>query len=268
MTRVDDIFGDLRNAGRTTLIPFVTAGYPSLDTTEAAVGALEAAGAQIIELGFPFSDPIADGPVIAASMHAALAAGVTPQAVFEVANRLRSRGQAALLAMVSQSIVGRMGPGRFVAEAAEAGFDGLIIPDLDLESPEAAEAADAAAKADLSFTCLIARSTPPARAGRIAARCRGFVYLLARAGITGERQAAPDVRGQVEALRRQTALPIAVGFGLSRPDQVAAVTAHADAAIVGSALVRSMGEAADPVASAADLVRELSAGLARRPTAA
>ena len=261
MSRVDDIFARLRTEGRTTLIPFVTAGYPSLEATEQVVQALAQAGCEIIELGIPFSDPIADGPVIAASMHEALNAGVTPEAVFELVGRLRRSTEAALVAMVSQSIVGRQGSGRFVAEAATAGFDGVIIPDLDLESPDAAQARAAADEAAMSFTCLVAPTTSPKRAERIAASCRGFVYLLARAGITGERDATPEVGPQVKALRKRTELPIAVGFGISRPEQVAAVTAHADAAIVGSALVRRLAGSSDPGLVARDLVETLSAGL-------
>ncbi|MHC4446338.1 MAG: tryptophan synthase subunit alpha [Planctomycetota bacterium] len=268
MPRIDDIFARLRAEGRTAIIPFITAGYPSLDATEQAIDALEAAGAPIIELGIPFSDPIADGPVIAGSMHEALQAGVTPAAVFELVKRFRRdhAGSAlGLVAMVSDSIVARIGPERFVAEAAGSGFDGLIIPDVDTAA--AGPAAGLAALHNLGFTLLVAPSSPQRRLEQIVGLCRGFVYVLARVGITGEREAIPPVAERVAAVRQLTTLPVAVGFGISRPEHVAAVTSCADAAIVGSALVRCMGEAGDAgsaAAAAGDLVRQLSKGLARR----
>jgi tryptophan synthase alpha chain len=267
VTRIDDIFTELRAAGRTTLIPFVTAGYPTLESTGPVVCALEAAGCRIIELGIPFSDPIADGPVIASSMHDALTAGVTPGAIFDLVRDLRGRTQAALVAMVSHSIVLRIGPHRFVSEAAEAGFSGLIIPDLDLEAPEAETAAKAAAEAAMSFICLISPSTPPDRIGRNARRSSGFVYLLARAGITGERNLAPDLQPRIETLRREISLPIAVGFGISSPEQVAAVTAHADAAIVGTGLVRRLEAASDPATTAREYIGGLVSALGAGPGA-
>ncbi len=267
-SRIDDIFARLRAEGRTAIIPFVTAGYPSLDATEQAIEALEAEGAPIIELGIPFSDPIADGPVIAGSMHEALQAGVTPAAVFELVKRFRREraGSAlGLVAMVSDSIVARIGPERFVGEAAESGFDGLIIPDLDTAAAE--PVSGLTSLHNLSFTLLVAPSSPPQRLEQIVGLCRGFVYVLARVGITGERDAIPPVAESVAAVRQLTTLPVAVGFGNSRPEQVKAVTSCADAAIVGSALVRCMGEAADAgraAAAAGDLVRRLSEGLARK----
>jgi tryptophan synthase alpha chain len=267
MGRIDSIFASSRRERRALLMPFVTAGYPSLETTERVLPALERTGVQIVELGIPFSDPIADGPVIAESMHEALAAGSTPGRIFQMVRRLRPRTELGLIAMVSQSIVHRIGPARFVEEAADAGFDGLIIPDLDLA--DAPAVADLAAARDLSFTLLVAPTTGPDRMREIAALCRGFVYLLARAGLTGERDDLPPVDARVAALRDVTDLPIAVGFGISTAKHVAAVTAHADAAIVGSALVRHMKAAGDPVEAAAELADLLSRGLtpAAVPTA-
>ena len=257
--RIDEIFAELRAEGRTALMPFVTAGYPSLETTAAVVPALEQAGAHIVELGIPYSDPIADGPVIAASMHEALLGGVTPRAVFDLVRQLRSQTKLGLVAMVSNSIIQRMGPAQFVAEAAGAGFDGLIVPDIDIDSAEAIRkpAQDRA----ISFSLLIAPTTPEDRIGRITALCSGFVYLLARVGITGEREDVPDLTARVQTVRRHTDLPITVGFGISKPQHVAAVTASADAAIVGSALVRRMGQAKDPVAAAASFISELAGSL-------
>jgi tryptophan synthase alpha chain len=262
MSRIDDIFREHRAAGRTALMPFLTAGYPSIEVTARAIPALGEAGASIAELGVPFSDPIADGPVIAESMHQALLRGVTPSDVFEVVRCVRKKTQMGLIAMVSHSIVDRMGAARFVSEAADAGFDGLIIPDIDLDA--AGDVKMLADERDLSFSLLIAPTTGAQRMEQVVDLCRGFVYVLARVGITGERDAAPQVAQRVEALRRITDLPLAVGFGISAAEHVRAVTESADAAIVGSALVRRMGEADDPVAAARTFVSDLAAGLTQR----
>ncbi|MEE8458265.1 MAG: tryptophan synthase subunit alpha [Phycisphaerales bacterium] len=264
-SRVEEIFAGLRREGRKGLIPFVTAGYPSMDATAAAITAFEdAIGPTVVELGIPFSDPIADGAVIAASMHEALKAGTTPQRVFDTVRQIRRETNHALVAMVSASIVERMGPERFVGEAREAGFDGLIVPDLDV-SGEPGPLDELTARHEMSFTLLVAPNTPAERLGAIATRCTGFVYVLARLGLTGEQTAMPDVTDRVRAVRAVTDRPIAVGFGISTRGQVEAATEAADAAIVGSAIVRRMGESADSgdptraAAAAASLVAQLAA---------
>jgi tryptophan synthase alpha chain len=267
--RLEAIFSDLRRGGRAALMPFVTGGYPSLAATAASLPELERAGASVVEIGIPFSDPIADGPLIAAAMHEALAAGTTPDDVLDLVRAVRSRTSLGLVAMVSHSIVERLSTGRFLARAADAGFDGLIVPDIDLE--EAPALRDAADQAGLGLTLLVAPTTPPPRLKRITSLCSAFVYVLARAGITGERAEVPEIAARLEAVRAVTSLPVAVGFGISTPTHVAAVTAHADAAIVGSALVRTMGAAASGgpqvvATAAANLVRELARGLRGRPT--
>lgn len=238
-------------------MPFVTAGYPTLEVTERVIPALEKAGASIVEIGFPFSDPIADGPVIAESMHVALKSGVTPRHVFDLVKRIRPHTGMGLVAMVSDSIITRMGPERFVASAAEAGFDGLIVPDIDLDA--AKPLAGLAHLHHLTFTLLIAPTTTEVRIRQITELCTGFVYLLARVGITGESQEIdlPGLRDRVAMIRRHTDLPVAVGFGISSAEQVSKVFEVADAAIVGSALVRRMGSAADPVKAAAEFVAGL-----------
>ncbi|MCP3902516.1 MAG: tryptophan synthase subunit alpha [Planctomycetes bacterium] len=258
MSRIDEIFARHRASGQPVLMPFVTAGYPSLDVTRLVLPALESAGAGIVELGIPFSDPIADGPVIAASMHEALLGGVTPERVLDLVRDVRPEIGLGLVAMVSISIVHRLGPDRFAAEAAGAGIDGLIIPDLD--SRDADVLTELADRHDLAFSLLVAPTTPEPRIAELVARCRGFVYVLARSGITGEQDAAPEVSTRVEEVRRHTDLPVAVGFGISTAAHVAAVTRVAEGAIVGSALVRRM-DAADPVAAAAGFVGELAGGL-------
>ena len=262
MSRINDIFSRLRREQKTALMPFLTGGYPSLEVTGETLPALERAGASMVEIGFPFSDPIADGPVIAASMHQALQHGTTPDALFDSIAAVRGSLSLGLIAMVSESIVWRVGTHEFVRRAAEAGFDGLIVPDMDPDDADDLYAA--VEERDLSLSLLIAPTSSDARIGRLVARCRGFVYLLARVGKTGESREAPKIAAQVQRLRAMTDLPIAVGFGISTAEHVRAVTEHADAAIVGSALVRRMGEADDPVAAAESFVRELATGLSER----
>jgi len=283
MNRIAASFARTRARSARAVIPFVCGGFPSPGAVAAVLPALSRAGATIIEVGVPFSDPIADGPVIAAAMHQALnpppgvAASTLAGVLAEIA-QAREQTEAAIVAMVSCSIVFKVGEERFIREAAAAGLDGVIFPDLLLE--ESGRLRELAAAAGLTVTLLIARTTPPDRARRIAAACTGFVYLIARTGITGDAPASasgtssaapagpatsrgpsPDLAARVAAIRSVTQLPIACGFGISTPADVRAVLADADAAIVGSSLVRRMGAAAqsntDPVAAAASYVTSL-----------
>ena len=241
MNRIDRIFKDLRGNGTKALMPFLTGGDPDLKTTGLLLAAMERAGASICELGIPFSDPIADGPVIQDSMMRALERGIRPGQVFEMVASVRSRLRMGLIAMVSYSIVYRLGPKPFIRDAAEAGIDGFIFPDLPVN--EFPSARDAVAREGLVCSMLIAPSTPTRRAERIVEAASGFVYLLARAGIMGERKTLPpDLPRQIERLRQVTDLPIAVGFGISQPEHVRRVVRLADAAIVGSAIVRRVAE--------------------------
>ncbi|CAG0983944.1 tryptophan synthase alpha chain [Phycisphaerales bacterium] len=264
MPRIDDIFAALKKDNRKALMPFICAGHPRPGDTALLLQALERAGASVIEVGFPFSDPIADGEVVAQAMHKALEKGITPAKVFDEVRSIREWLNVGLVAMVSMSIVHRCGgPTGFVREAKAAGFDGLIVPDLPFE--EAGEMMQEAAHAGLSMSLLISPSTPVKRAEQIAAACTGFVYLLARTGITGERESPPDVAARVQRLRQMTPLPIAVGFGISTSDHVRAVVRHADAAIVGSALVNRLSHALaagkDAISEAEGFVADLARGL-------
>lgn len=268
MQRIVEVFAGHRAARTRALMPFVCGGQPSVAATGGLIGSIDAAlgraGGGVIEIGLPFSDPIADGPVIAAAMHRALEDGATVGSIFERVAGARDGVKSGLVAMASVSLVsGLGGAAAFTKRAAAAGFDGLIVPDAPLE--ESAALREAAGSAGLTLSLLVAPTTPPARAERIVAACSGFVYLLARSGVTGERGEAPDISGRVAMLRGMTDLPIACGFGISSAAQVRAVVAHADAAIVGSALVRRIGEAAelgeDVAAAAAGLVSELAEGL-------
>lgn len=240
MSRIDRIFEELRAKGCKALMPFVVAGDPTLDALPGTLSALEQAGASIAEIGIPFSDPIADGPVIAEAMHRALQRGVTPSAVLARVREARPSLRMGLVAMVSVSIVERSGGPAFIAALADAAFDGVIVPDADLDAVQPLHAE--AERRDLAFAMLVAPTSSDARIERLVRHCRGFVYLLSRAGITGERQDAPEVEALVRRVRARTSLPLAVGFGISTAAHVQAVCRHADAAIVGSSLVRRLAE--------------------------
>ena len=260
--RIAAAFARSKESGRGTLLPFICAGYPTPGLLGRLLPAIESAGASIVEIGIPFSDPIADGPVIAAAMHEALGQGATPAGIFDEVRAARDSTSMGLVAMVSYSIVNRLGgPNGFCEQAASAGFDGLIVPDCPID--EAGDLKAACDERGLTLTHLIAPTTSKERAIEIAQQSSGFVYLLARAGLTGERDEAPEVKGRVSVLREFTDLPIACGFGISTPGHVREVVTHADGAIVGSALVRRMGEPGiDPVDAAAGFVSELATGLA------
>ncbi len=248
MSRVIEAFSAAAREGRKGVIPFLCGGRPTADAFGACVEAADRAGSLAIEIGLPFSDPIADGPVIASAMHRALQDGVTVESVFQSVAGLRARVRAPLVAMVSVSIVHRTGAGEFAKRAKDAGFDGVIYPDAPLE--EAARYTEPAVQEGLTASLLVAPTTAADRAARIAKASSGFLYVLARAGITGQGGGGP-VKGLSErlaALRRATPLPLACGFGISSPEDVGCVVwapprgGGADAAIVGSALVRKVEE--------------------------
>lgn len=265
--RIDRIFADLRARGGKGLMPFVCGGYPGPGVLPGLLAAMERAGASVVEVGFPFSDPIADGPVIASAMYDALGKGATPQSVLDEIHTARTQGvTVGIVAMVSVSIVWRLGARAFVQSAKAAGVDGFIIPDLIVD--EAGDVLEMVREAGLTASLLVAPTSTPERAARIARASSGFVYMLARAGITGESSGGPTHIGErVRALRSSTSLPIACGFGISTAEHVRAVVHEggADAAIAGSVLVRRMQEAVaggrDPVEAAETLVRELAKGL-------
>lgn len=264
MQRITQRLQQDRAAGRGSLMPFVTAGAPSLEATVASVGALDRLGVAAIEIGFPFSDPIADGPVIAASMDRALRAGTTVAGTMDAIRVARSGVHCGLIAMVSMSIVHRHGGPTFVAQAHEAGFDALIVPDMDVDAADGI--LDAVDRLGMGLALLVAPTSSTGRIRAITSRCRGFVYALARAGLTGSGDAPPDVEGTVAAIRAQSSLPIAVGFGIATAEHVSLVVRHADAAIVGSALVRAMdGEPCSAHERASALVKPLIEACSRHP---
>lgn len=257
--RITAAFAKSKAENRPALMPFVVAGDPVNCPIEALLEALAKGDSDVIELGFPFSDPIADGPVIAAAMHRALERGVQTELIFESVAKFRRTSDVPIVAMVSESIVRRHGHQAFVYAAAEAGIAGVIVPDADYDDID--ELLQACVAKELAFIPLIAPTSTPSRQEQLVANASGFVYLLARAGITGERGEAPEVQERVEALRMLTDLPIAVGFGISTAAHVRQVGVHAEGAIVGSALVRCLSNASDAGSDVATVASEFVAGL-------
>ena len=241
-----------RAGGRPVLMPFIPAGFPDLDATAATIPALGDAGATLLEVGFPFSDPIADGPTIQAAFTSALAKGLKVADVFGAVRQARAAGATVpLVAMVSYSIVFRYGVDPFFGAARGAGFDGLILPDLP--PPEAAGVCERAWAADLDTCLLVAPSTPAGRRAAIAKLSTGFVYYLSVAGVTGARDGLPaDLAANLAGLRAVTDRPVCVGFGLHTAAQVAALRHVADGAIVGSAFVKRMGDVTGGPAAVAE----------------
>jgi tryptophan synthase alpha chain len=245
MNAIDATFARLRSDGRKAFIPFITAGDPDLQATARVLQELARSGADIIEIGFPYSDPIADGPVIQASYTRALGKKIRTAEIFQALGdigvpQLRD-GRIPLVAMTSFTLIQRRGPETFLSEAKRAGFGGIIVPDLPLE--EATDLARLAAGMDLKLIQLITPATPRERAQRIVQLSTGFIYYVSVTGITGERDQLPEALiDQLCWLRDQTALPICVGFGISRPEQIEKLRKFVDGIIVGSALVRRFEE--------------------------
>ena len=237
MSRIAKAFETARGANRAALIAYITAGDPFPDRTPSLVESLESGGADIIELGVPFSDPIADGPVIQRAADRALKAGATVPRVLDIARQIRRQSQVPLVLFSYLNPLLRYGWDRLATESGEIGIDGVLLTDLSVE--EAENHIPALRSKGLDTVFLAAPTSTPARLESIAKYSSGFVYLVSRTGVTGERQDVPASVGTlVSALRARTTLPLAVGFGISTPDQAAAVAQIADGVIVGSAIVR------------------------------
>ena len=247
------------NDRRAALMPYMMGGYPDLETSLAIGLAYTEAGADLIELGVPFSDPLADGPVIHAAATAALGAGATLPGVLEVARELADR--VAVIVMCYANVILARGLERFADGLVAAGVSGLIVPDLPLE--EASETLSACRQRGLALVPLVAPTTPEPRLAQIGAAAEGFLYTVSVTGTTGERSGVDD--GLAHVITRAAAhtdVPVAVGFGIGTPEQAAdAAAAGADGVIVGSRLVRAVGEAEDPAAAVAELVRDFAQAL-------
>jgi len=241
---IQQTFANSRQAGRGVLVIYVTAGDPSLEETVQIVTTIAEAGADIVELGIPYSDPLADGPTIQAASQRALTAGATIQGVFDCAAQIRQRTSIPLVIMTCYNPILQFGPEAFAREASKVGIDGILASDLP--PSEAEQWCAVAAEHELATVFLVAPTTPPERVARAVECTTGFVYAVARPGVTGARDKLPeDLKDSVARIRQVTDLPIAVGFGISTPQQVAAVCEIADGAIVGSAVINIIAEAPD-----------------------
>jgi tryptophan synthase alpha chain len=247
------------NGKRAALMPYLMGGFPDLATSRRIGEAYADAGADLVELGVPFSDPLADGPAIHAAATAALRAGATVEGVVEVGRALAVRLPVAIMCYANPILARGAGP--FARALAEAGIAGLIVPDLPAE--EAADVRTACDEQGVALIPLIAPTTPDDRLKAIGAMARGFVYAVSLTGTTGERrELAEDLRQVIERAKRATTVPVAVGFGIATPEQAAqAASAGADGVIVGSRLVREAAEAKDPPEAVKRLVEDLAAGL-------
>jgi tryptophan synthase alpha chain len=244
MSTIDKVFAKLRRENRKALMPFVTAGDPDLAFTAAVLKELVARGASLCEVGVPYSDPIADGPVIQASYTRALDKGVRLGGILKMLGEATPQLAAPAVTMVSYAIVYRHGVERYCDDVRAAGVAGLIVPDLPVE--ESPGLAKICGQRELSLIQLVTPTTPRDRAVRICETSTGFVYYVSIAGITGERTKLPaDLVDNVGWLRDQTKLPICIGFGISQPEHVKLLAPVADGLIVGSAIVRRIAAAGD-----------------------
>src|SRR5215213_5390954 len=241
--RIAAAFAAAREDGRAALMPYLVGGYPDQDAARAVAEAYADGGADLIELGVPFSDPLADGPVIHAAATEALGSGATLESTLEICAGVGDR--VPVLLMVYTNMVLARGPQAFAAAAAEAGAAGAIVPDLSFE--ESPGIREALAAEGLALVPLVAPTTPAERRARICAAAGGFVYVVSLVGVTGERgELPPELAELVAAVREEAPVPAAVGFGIGTPEQAASVGELADGVIIGSRLVREVGAATGP----------------------
>ena len=245
--RIAAAFAQAREQGRAALMPYMMGGFPDQETASAVAQAYAEAGADVVELGVPFSDPLADGPAIHAAATRALAGGATLERVLETCAAVADR--VPVVCMCYANMVLAEGPRRYAERLAAAGAAGTIVPDLPLE--EAGGLVHELDDRGLALVPLVAPTTPPERREWICERAEGFVYVVSVTGVTGERDELPAELGElVAAVRSRASVPAAVGFGVATPEQAAAVGAIADGVIIGSRLVRAVADAGDPPAAA------------------
>jgi tryptophan synthase alpha chain len=249
MSRIEKKFAELAERGEAALIPFVTAGDPDLDTTLDILRALDKAGADCIELGIPFSDPTADGPTIQRSSQRALKSGVSLRAIFRTVSEFRRNSEIPLILFGYYNPIFRYGLQEFCRQAARAGADGILCVDLPPE--ESAELRSRSEAIGLDLIFLLSPTSDVERIRRVGKSGRGFIYYVSVTGVTGARRAFDDrLKSQVARVRRMTALPVAVGFGVSTPKQAAWIAGFADGVVVGSALVETIEKAQGSAAKA------------------
>jgi len=236
MSRIEETFEKLRGRGEKAFIPYLTAGDPSLEQTGRFIKVLADSGADLIEIGVPFSDPIADGPTIQRASQRALRGGVSVEKVIALVEHVRAEVDVPLVLMGYYNPIFKMGVEVFTRESSRSGVDGLIVPDLPPE--EAGPLISACRQWGIDTVFLVAPTTPAERLGRVAQVCRGFLYYVSLTGVTGAREhLASGIREAVARIRTRTALPVAVGFGISTPEQAHLAARWSDGVVVGSALV-------------------------------
>ncbi|WP_066632892.1 tryptophan synthase subunit alpha [Desulfolucanica intricata] len=260
---IEKRLAELRENGAKALIPFITAGDPDMQTTVELVLAMDRAGADVIELGVPFSDPVADGPAIQKASIRSLAGGTTLGGILDAVKEIRNKSDIPLVLMTYYNPVYQFGLEKFIDQAASAGVNGLIVPDLPFE--EAAPLREPAKEKGISLIPLVAPNSPEERIKKITTRAGGFIYCVSSLGVTGVRRSIEtDLADFVIRVRKYSRLPVAVGFGISGPAQAAGVARYCDAVIVGSALVKLIEEYANSgnlVEILAAKVRELKEAL-------
>ena len=263
MISVSARFEELRARGQAALIPFITAGDPNLETTAKALRVLDQNGADMIELGVPYSDPLADGPVIQAAATRALQNGTTLEKVLDVVRTVAPELRSPIILFTYYNPILNIGVEEFLRKIYDAGVRGLVVPDLPLE--ESHVLLDPAEKAGIEVILLIAPTSPPERCAAIAAKSQGFIYVVSATGVTGVRtEVAKGVKTMIEQLRVITDKPIAVGFGISQPEHAKQVVDwSADGAIVGSAMVRKLAEPDGGLHAIAELCRTLKQSIRR-----
>jgi tryptophan synthase alpha chain len=265
MDRISDTFKRCRQAGRAACMPYFTLGYPNATLSGEILLAAARSGADLFELGIPFSDPLADGPTIQHSTQTALENGMTVRGCLEQVRRLRQHGvEQPLLLMSYINPLLAFGMDRFASQAAAAGADGLIVPDLPPE--ESAGLEEACRRNELALVYLLAPTSTPERIALAASRASGFIYLVSVTGVTGARnELPPDLSDFIARVRRATDLPLAVGFGIATPQQAAQVGRLADGVIVGSALINAIDRSDDPCETTSAFIQDLAAALQPEP---
>ena len=239
MNRIDTKFKELRERSEPAFIPFITAGDPNLDVTKALIMEFDKKGADMIELGVPFSDPIADGPVIQASYYRALSGGIKLSNILELVKDIRKESGIPIVAMISHSILYKNGCEKFIKNAVNAGLDGATIPDLPIE--EAEDILETGEKEGFKIVCFIAPTTTDRRMELIVKKSQGFLYYISVVGITGAKNTLSDeITRNIQNVKKATSLPVALGFGISTPDQARIAGKIADGVIVGSAIIKEI----------------------------
>jgi tryptophan synthase alpha chain len=245
MSRIARQFKQLKEEGRKGFVPFVTAGDPDLETCQSILKVLADSGADVIELGVPFSDPMADGPTIQASSQRALQNGTRLSNVLELVREFRSCSEIPIVLFSYLNPLLQYGVDKLVADASDAGVDGILVTDAIDE--EAAEISDSLQRRNLDLISLVAPTTSDSRLEKVCSRATGFLYAVSRAGVTGiQNNVSSDAEALVSRVRQFTDLPVAVGFGISTPEQIQEVWQYADAAVVGSAIVAEISRSGNP----------------------